>query len=64
MKAVKGPPRRERIRGKNKRLERIIELSDHLYEEQYNEDTVPVDIGDVIELICLIADQLKEISEK
>jgi hypothetical protein len=64
MKPTKIRVKRERIRGKNKRLERILELSDHLYEDHYNEDTAPADIGDVIELICLIADQIKETSEK
>jgi hypothetical protein len=64
MKKAKIPKKRERIRGKNKRLERILELSDFLFTEHYNEDTAPADLGDVIELICLMADQLKEISEK
>lgn len=54
--------KRERVRGKHKRMERIAELAEEIYEDQFNEDTPPADMGDVVELICLIADQLKEVS--
>jgi hypothetical protein len=53
--------KREKIRGKNKRMERISELAETLFQEHYNEDSAPADVGDVIELVCLIADQLKEL---
>jgi hypothetical protein len=56
--------KRERIRGKHKRSERIAELSEELFEQHYDEDSAPADLGDVIELICLMADQLKELSSK
>jgi len=54
--------RREKVRGKYKRMERIAELSEIIFEEQFDEDTAPADQGDVIELLCLVVDQLKEIS--
>jgi len=56
--------KRERIRGKHKRSEKIAELAEKLFDEQFDEDTVPVDIGDIVELLCLMADQIKELSEK
>lgn len=56
--------KRERIRGKYKRAERITELAEKLYDEHFDEDSAPADLGDVIELICLMADQLKEMSVK
>jgi len=55
--------KRTRIRGKHKRLDRIVELADEIFEEQFNEDTAPADIGDVIELLCLVVDQLRELEE-
>ena len=56
--------KRERVRGKYKRMSRIIDLSETLHREQFDEDSAPADIGDVIELLCLVVDQLKEISGK
>ena len=56
--------KRERVRGKYKRMERITELSDQIFDDQFDEDTAPADIGDVIELLCLVVDQLKELSQK
>ena len=56
--------KRERVRGKYKRMERIAELADLVFEDQFDEDTAPADIGDVIELLCLVVDQLKELSQK
>jgi len=55
--------KRARVRGKYKRLERIMQLADEIFEDQFNEDTAPADIGDVIELLCLVVDQLKELKE-
>ena len=55
--------RRKRVRGKYKRLERITELAEEIFEDQFDEDTAPADIGDVIELLCLVVDQLKEMEE-
>lgn len=55
--------KRERVRGKYKRLERIVELSEEIFEDQFDEDTAPADMGDVIELLCLVVDQLKEMKE-
>ena len=55
--------KRTRVRGKYKRLERIEELAENIFEEQFDEDTAPADIGDVIELLCLVVDQLKEMDE-
>lgn len=55
--------KRSRVRGKHKRLERISELAEEIFEDQFNEDTAPADIGDIIELLCLVVDQLKEIEE-
>jgi len=55
--------KRVRVRGKHKRLERIKELADEIFEEQFDEDTAPADIGDVIELLCLVVDQLRELKE-
>jgi hypothetical protein len=55
--------KRKRVRGKYKRLERITELAEEIFEDQFNEDTAPADIGDVIELLCLVVDQLKEMEE-
>lgn len=51
------------MRGKYKRLERIRELADIIFEDQFDEDTAPADIGDVIELLCLVVDQLHEMEE-
>ena len=56
--------RRERVGGKYKRMARITELSDQIFEQQFDEETAPADIGDVIELLCLVVDQLKELSGK
>jgi hypothetical protein len=56
--------KRERIRGKYKRSERIAELAETLFNEHFDEDSAPADLGDVIELLCLMADQIKELSEK
>jgi len=56
--------KRERIRGKYKRCDRIAELAEKLFEEHFDEDSAPADLGDVIELLCLMADQIKELSEK
>lgn len=56
--------KRERIRGKFKRSERIAELAEQLFNEHFDEDSAPADLGDVIELLCLMADQIKELSEK
>jgi hypothetical protein len=55
--------KRKRVRGKYKRLERITKLAEEIFEDQFDEDTVPADIGDVIELLCLVVDQLKEMEE-
>ena len=55
--------KRTKVRGKYKRLERIRELAENIFEDQFNEDTAPADIGDVIELICLVVDQLSEMEE-
>lgn len=55
--------KRKRVRGKFKRLDRIKELAEEIFEDQFNEDTAPADIGDVIELICLLVDQLQEMDE-
>ena len=55
--------RREKVRGKYKRMERIRELSDSIFKDQFDEDTAPADIGDIIELLCLVVDQLHEIDE-
>lgn len=55
--------KRERVRGKHKRLERISELVEEIFDDQFDEDTAPADIGDVIELLCLVVDQLKEMKE-
>ena len=54
--------KREKIRGKYKRAERIAELSEMLYDQHFDEDSAPADLGDVIELICLMADQMKELT--
>lgn len=56
--------KREKVRGKHKRMARIVELSEALFSEQMNEDTAAIDVSDLIELVCLMADQLKEISGK
>ena len=55
--------KRKKVRGKYKRLERISELAEGIFEDQFNEDTAPADIGDVIELLCLVVDQLQELDE-
>lgn len=55
--------KRAKVRGKYKRLERIRELADIIFEDQFDEDTAPADIGDVIELLCLVVDQLHEMEE-
>lgn len=55
--------KRERVRGKHKRLERISKLVEEIFEDQFDEDTAPADIGNVIELLCLVVDQLKEMKE-
>lgn len=55
--------KRKKVRGKYKRLERIRELSEEIFEDQFNEDTAPADIGDVIELLCLLVDQFQEMEE-
>lgn len=55
--------KRTRVQGKYKRLERMMLLADEIFEDQFDEDTAPADIGDVIELLCLVVDQLKELKE-
>lgn len=44
-------------------LKEIEKTSKALYEEQFDEDTVPVDMGDVVRLLCVITEYLKESSE-
>lgn len=55
--------KRTKVRGKYKRLEKISKLANEIFEEQFNEDTAPADIGDIIKLLCLVVDQLKELDE-
>ena len=55
--------KREKVRGKYKRMERIRDLAECIFKDQFDEDTAPADIGDVIELLCLVVDQLHEIEE-
>lgn len=56
--------KRTRVRGKYKRMERIYSLAEQIFEDQFDEDTPPADTGDVVELLCLVVDQLKELSGK
>ena len=64
MKKIKIPKKYKKIKDKDERLKKILELSDYLYEEHFNENTASADLGDIIELMCLVADQLKELNEK
>jgi hypothetical protein len=56
--------KRTKVRGKYKRMDRISELADQVFEDQFNEETPPADTGDLVELLCLLVDQLKELSGK
>jgi len=55
--------KRTRVRGKYMRLDRIVKLAEEIFKDQFDEDTAPADVGDVIELLCLVVDQLRELDE-
>ena len=40
-------------------LKEIEKTSKALFDEQFDEDTVPVDMGDVVRLLCIITEYLK-----
>ena len=54
---------RKRKKSKKTLLKEIDKTSKALFEEQFDEDTVPVDIGDVVKLLCAISEYLQESSK-
>ena len=54
---------KKRKRSAKTLLAEIEKTSKSLFEEQFDEDTVPVDMGDVIRLLCTISEYLKETSK-
>ena len=46
------------------KLAKIEALAAELHAEQFNEDTPPADQGDILELICMIVQELKHLKGK
>lgn len=45
-------------------LKEIDTTTKALFEEQFDEDTVPVDMGEIVKLLCVISDYLKAAAAK
>jgi len=56
--------RKRRKKSPKTLLKEIDTTSKALFEEQFDEDTVPVDIGDIVRLLCTISEYLKEASKE
>lgn len=45
-------------------MKKLQQVMDEMYNEQFDEDTVPVDIGDVVKLLYLIVDNMVKLESK
>jgi hypothetical protein len=51
-------------RGRPSDIERMKRMISEIHDEQFDEDTAPADIGDIIELLKLMIDYIARLEKK